>query len=139
MGDSAFAAPTKDGAVALGSYSRAEGEDSVALGRAAWVQESARRGFALGSRSVVEEADGLALGAGSSVTKGSVNAVAIGAGSVAKESSTVSFGDDVLQRRLTNLARGTADHNATTVGQLNGSLATLGGGAKLDANGNAVP
>ncbi|KAG1258092.1 hypothetical protein G6F65_015695 [Rhizopus arrhizus] len=138
MGDSAFAAPTKDGAVALGSYSRAEGEDSVALGRAAWVQESARRGFALGSRSVVEEADGLALGAGSSVTKGSVNAVAIGAGSVAKESSTVSFGDDVLQRRLTNLARGTADHNATTVGQLNGSLATLGGGAKLDANGNVT-
>ncbi|KAG1172505.1 hypothetical protein G6F35_016856 [Rhizopus arrhizus] len=62
MGDSAFAAPTKDGAVALGSYSRAEGEDSVALGRAAWVQESARRGFALGSRSVVEEADGLAEG-----------------------------------------------------------------------------
>lgn len=138
LGDSAFAAPTKDGAVALGSYSRAEGEDSVALGRAAWVQESARRGFALGSRSVVEEADGLALGAGSSVTKGSVNAVAIGAGSVAKESSTVSFGDDVLQRRLTNLARGTADHNATTVGQLNDSLATLGGGAKLDANGNVA-
>jgi len=138
IGDSAFAAPTKDGAVALGSYSRAEGEDSVALGRAAWVQENASRGFALGSRSAVEEADGLALGASSQVVKGAQNAVAIGSGSAATESSAVSFGNDVLKRRLTNLARGTADHNATTVGQLNDTLATLGGGAKLDATGNVT-
>ncbi|HGM7335954.1 TPA: ESPR-type extended signal peptide-containing protein [Stenotrophomonas maltophilia] len=138
IGDSAIAAPTKDGAVALGSYSRAEGEDSVALGRAAWVQDSADRGFALGSRSMVEEAAGLALGANSSVRKGAQNAVAIGAGSIARESGTVSFGEGTLQRRLINLARGTADHNATTVGQLNDSLATLGGGAKLDANGNVT-
>lgn len=138
IGDSAMAAPTKDGAVALGSYSRAEGEDSVALGRAAWVQDSADRGFALGSRSMVDEAAGLALGANSSVRKGAQNAVAIGAGSIARESGTASFGEGTLQRRLTNLARGTADHNATTVGQLNDSLATLGGGAKLDANGNVT-
>ncbi|WDM62979.1 ESPR-type extended signal peptide-containing protein [Stenotrophomonas forensis] len=138
IGDSAYAAPAKDGAVALGSYSRAEAEDSVSLGRAAWVQESASRGFALGSRSVVEEAGGLALGANSSVKKGAQNAVAIGYGSTALESNTASFGDGALQRRLTNIARGTADHNATTVGQLNDSLATLGGGAKLDANGNVT-
>lgn len=138
IGDSAIAAPTKDGAVALGSYSRAEGEDSVALGRAAWVQDSADRGFALGSRSMVEEAAGLALGANSSVRKGAQNAVAIGAGSIARESGTASFGEGTLQRRLINLARGTADHNATTVGQLSDTLATLGGGAKLDANGNVT-
>ncbi|MFE6002102.1 hypothetical protein ACFQ6C_35475, partial [Streptomyces sp. NPDC056454] len=138
IGDSAYAAPAKDGAVALGSYSRAEAEDSVSLGRAAWVQESASRGFALGSRSVVEEAGGLALGANSSVKKGAQNAVAIGYGSTALESNTASFGDGALQRRLINIARGTADHNATTVGQLNDSLATLGGGAKLDANGNVT-
>lgn len=138
IGDSAFAAPTKDAAVALGSYSRAEAEDSVALGRAAWVQESASLGFALGSRSVVEEEGGLALGASSSVNKGARNGVAIGYGSMAAESNTASFGDGILQRRLTNLARGTADHNATTVGQLNDTLAKLGGGAKLDAAGNVT-
>lgn len=138
MGDSAVAAPGKDGAVALGSFSRAEGEDSVTLGRAAWVQDAASRGFALGSRSVVAEIEGVALGAGAEVAKGAQNAVAVGAGSIALESFTVSMGDGALQRRLTNVARGTADHNATTVGQLNDSLATLGGGAKLDANGNVT-
>ncbi|WP_080357258.1 ESPR-type extended signal peptide-containing protein [Stenotrophomonas maltophilia] len=138
IGDSAVAAPLGDGAVALGSYSRAMGNDSVALGRAAWVQDGANRGFALGSRSVVEEVAGLALGSSSMVKKGAINAVALGAGSVAAESNIVSFGDGPLQRRLINIARGTADHNATTVGQLNDTLATLGGGAKLDANGNVT-
>ncbi len=138
MGDSAVAAPTKDGAVALGSYSRALGENSVALGRASWVHDSATDGFALGVRAVVEERGGLALGAGSAVRKTALNAVAIGEGSVATESRTASFGDGALQRRLTNLARGTADHNATTVGQLNDTLATLGGGAKLDPAGNVT-
>ncbi|AWH45095.1 ESPR-type extended signal peptide-containing protein [Stenotrophomonas sp. ZAC14A_NAIMI4_1] len=138
MGDSAVAAPTKDGAVALGSYSRALGENSVALGRASWVHDSATDGFALGVRAVVEERGGLALGAGSAVRKTALNAVAIGEGSVATESRTASFGDGALQRRLTNLARGTADHNATTVGQLNDTLATLGGGAKMDATGNVT-
>ncbi len=138
IGDSAFAAPTKDGAVAIGGYSRAEGEDSVALGRASWVQESATLGFALGSRSVVEEVGGLALGSGSTVGKGAQNAVAIGLGSATSESETVSFGNGPLTRRLINIKRGTADHNATTVGQLNDSLATLGGGAAVDTSGNIV-
>lgn len=138
FGDSAVAAPSKDGAVALGSYSRALGENSVALGRASWVHDAADGGFALGTGSVVEERGGLALGTSSAVKKGALNAVSIGDGSIALESLTVSFGDGALQRRLTNIARGTTDHNATTVGQLNDSLATLGGGAKLDANGNVT-
>lgn len=50
----------------------------------------------------------------------------------------MSFGSTGLNRRLVHLARGFEDHNATTVGQLNDSLATLGGGAKLDANGNVT-
>jgi len=138
MGDSATAAPTKDGAVALGSYSRALATNSVALGRAAWVHDDASGGFALGTGSVVEETRGLALGTSSVVKKGASNSAAIGDGSIASESRTVSMGNDALQRRLTNLARGTADHNATTVGQLNDTLATLGGGAKLDATGNVT-
>ncbi|MGS7843756.1 ESPR-type extended signal peptide-containing protein [Stenotrophomonas forensis] len=138
IGDSAYAAPSKDGAVALGSYARAEGEDSVALGRASWVQDAASRGFALGSRSVVEEVGGLALGSSSSVRKGAANAVAIGAGSSVSESETVSFGNGTLKRRLINVAQSTVDDSAATVGQLKGTLATLGGGAKLDASGNVT-
>ncbi|HGM6068273.1 TPA: ESPR-type extended signal peptide-containing protein [Stenotrophomonas maltophilia] len=138
LGDSAEASLLSEGGVALGSFAKARGRNSVALGRASRVDESAEAGFALGVFSSVEETAGVALGSNSSVSKGAENSVAIGAGSVADESRAVSFGNAGLERRLVHIARGTADHNATTVGQLNESLATLGGGAKLDANGNVT-
>ncbi|WP_422352361.1 ESPR-type extended signal peptide-containing protein [Stenotrophomonas sp. AR026] len=138
LGESAEASVLSEGAVAIGAFSRAQGEGSIALGRASWVHNSASGGFALGTRSIVEEANGVAIGSASSVKKGALNSVAVGDSSVADESLTVSFGDGVLQRRLVSLARGTADHNATTVSQLKDSLATLGGGAGMDGNGNIV-
>lgn len=138
LGDSAEASLLSEGGVALGSFAKARGRNSVALGRASRVDETADGGFALGVLSSVAEVGGVALGQSSSVQKGAEYAVAIGAGSIATEVRTASFGNAGLQRRLTNLARGTADHNATTVGQLNDSLATLGGGAKLDTAGNVT-
>jgi len=102
------------------------------------VAEEATNSFALGAFSSVHQTDGLALGANSSVKKGAAYAVAIGAGSIADESNTASFGSTNVKRRLTHLARGTVEHNATTVGQLDDALATLGGGAKLDDKGNVV-
>lgn len=140
LGDSAQASitPNSEGAVALGAYAIAEGTSSVALGRASHVHEEAARGFALGAESQVAEAGGVALGAASSVLKGAAESVAIGAQSVAKEAHTVSFGNDVLKRRLANVARGLGEHDATTVAQLSESLETLGGGAMLDASGNII-
>ena len=41
-----------------------------------------------------------------------------------------------MKRRLVNIANGTANHNAATVGQLRGALSALGGG--VDANGNII-
>lgn len=136
IGEGAVASLLKDGAVAVGFYATAHGENSVALGRAAWVQPGADHGFALGTRSIVEERGGIALGAGSLVKKGALNSVAVGNNSVAHESQTVSFGGGLLQRRLVNIANGTANHNAATVGQLRGALSALGG--EVDANGNIV-
>ncbi len=138
IGDSAKASVASEGAVAVGSFSGALAKNSVALGRAAQVHQDAEQGFALGVFSYVEEFNGVALGAGSSVNRGAADAVAVGAGSIADATRTVSFGSTGLNRRLVHLARGFEDHNATTVGQLNDSLATLGGGAKLDANGNVT-
>lgn len=138
LGEAAEASVLSEGAVAIGAFSRAQGEGSIALGRASWVHNSASGGFALGTRSIVEEANGVAIGSASSVKKGALNSVAVGDSSVADESRTVSFGDGVLQRRLVNLSRGTADHNATTVSQLKDSLATLGGGAGMDASGSII-
>lgn len=140
LGDSAQASTSRnsEGAVALGAYAVAEGTNSVALGRAAHVHEGAARGFALGTESQVAEQGGIALGAASSVLKGAVESVAIGAQSVAKESNSVSFGNDGLKRRLVNVARGRDQHDATTAAQLSDALATLGGGAGLDAGGDIV-
>jgi autotransporter adhesin len=138
LGDSALASPNSEGGVAVGSYSSALGKNSVALGRAAYVSDTSESGFALGVRSSVEVAEGVALGAASAVKAGAVNAVAVGANSIATESATVSFGNGGLARRLVYVARGTSDDNATNVGQLKDSLATLGGGAGMDGSGNVV-
>lgn len=136
VGEAAVASPLTEGAVAVGFYASAHGENSVALGRAAWVQADADHGFALGTRSLVEESGGIAFGAGSLVRKGALSSVAVGNSSVADESQTVSFGGGLLRRRLVNIASGTANHNAATVGQLRGALSALGG--EVDANGNIV-
>jgi autotransporter adhesin len=136
MGDSAEASLDTEGAVALGAYAVASGRNSVALGRAAHVHEGAARGFALGTESQVAESGAIAIGAASAVLKGAVESVAIGAQSVARESHTVSFGNDGMQRRLVNVARGRNANDAATVGQLRGALATLG--SDVDANGNIV-
>lgn len=136
IGDSAEASVSSEGAVAVGSFSAARGKNSVALGRAARVDELADNGFALGVLASVQEAGGVSIGANSIVQKGATSAMALGVSSVADEAHTASFGSDEVKRRLTNVARGTADHNATTVSQLKDSLATLGGGAGVDANGN---
>ncbi|HDS1223075.1 hypothetical protein B9Y76_16905 [Stenotrophomonas maltophilia] len=136
MGDSAEASLDTEGAVALGAYAVASGTNSVALGRAAHVHEGAARGFALGTESQVAESGAIAIGAASAVLKGAVESVAIGAQSVARESHTVSFGNDGMQRRLVNVARGRNANDAATVGQLRGALATLG--SDVDANGNIV-
>ncbi len=136
LGNGAVASVTAEGGTAVGAFSGAHAKNSVALGRAATVAESAEAGFALGTGSYVAEKGGMALGAGSVVEAGAQLSVALGQGSVAGEDGVVSFGNSNLQRRLINIANGTANHNAATVGQLRGALAALGG--EVDANGNIV-
>ncbi len=136
IGDSAEASLQSEGAVAIGSFAKADGKNSVALGRAAYVDATAEHGFAVGVYSSVHEENGIAIGAGSSVKQGAGSSVAIGVQSVADEAGTVAFGNIEMKRRLTNIANGTANHNAATVGQLRGALSSLGG--EVDANGNIV-
>ncbi|MBY6281788.1 ESPR-type extended signal peptide-containing protein [Stenotrophomonas maltophilia] len=136
IGDSAQASLQSEGAVAIGSFARADGKNSVALGRAAYVDATAEHGFAVGVYSSVHEANGIAIGVGSTVKQGASSSVAIGVHSVADEAGTVSFGNIEMKRRLVNIANGTANHNAATVGQLRGALSALGG--EVDANGNIV-
>lgn len=136
LGDSAKAGA--EGGTALGAFARALGENSVAVGRGAGVSGEASGGFAMGVGARVHAVSGIAIGAGAVVEESAPDSLALGAGSLADEGDTASFGNATVQRRLTNIARGTADHNATTVSQLTDSLATLGGGAGMDASGNII-
>ncbi|HGM5108003.1 TPA: YadA-like family protein [Stenotrophomonas maltophilia] len=125
-----------DGGTAIGSYAAALGVNSVALGRGSWVSEDSSGGFAVGAGAQVWERNGIAIGESAMVLKGADSSLALGVGAVATEESTVSFGSGSIQRRLVNIANGTANHNAATVGQLRGALSALGG--EVDANGNIV-
>ncbi|MGB5906094.1 MAG: YadA-like family protein [Stenotrophomonas maltophilia] len=136
IGDSAKAGA--EGGTALGAFATALGKNSVAVGRGAGVAGGASDGFAMGAGAQVHANNGVAIGAGAVVGNSAVGSMALGADSAADESGTASFGNATTQRRLTNIARGTADHNATTVSQLKDSLATLGGGAGMDGNGNLI-
>ncbi|OBU52676.1 ESPR-type extended signal peptide-containing protein [Stenotrophomonas maltophilia] len=134
IGDSASAG--REGAVALGAFAWALGENSVALGRGAYVEEHAMGAFAVGAGSQVGAQHGIAIGSGAKLTAGADWSLALGAGSQATEANTVSFGSLASKRRLVNIANGIANHNAATVGQLRGALSALGG--EVDANGNIV-
>ena len=92
----------------------------------------------MGAGAQVHAVNGVAIGAGAVVEGSAAGSLALGAGSFADEAGTASFGNATNQRRLAYIARGSADHNATTVSQLRDSLATLGGGAGMDASGNII-
>lgn len=138
IGNAAKASLGDEGGTAVGAFANALGRHSVALGRAAYVTDDSEAGFALGLGSFVKEAYGVALGATSHVESGAAYAVAVGAYSAATEAFTASFGDNTIKRRLVNVGRGTGTNEATTFDQLTESLATLGGGAALAADGNVV-
>lgn len=128
---------------AVGTRARAMGRNSTAIGRGATVFEDSENGFAMGAGAEVGAAggganDGVAIGAGAKIGNGAHGSLALGRDAQANEAGVVSFGNSGMQRRLVNIARGTVDHNATTVSQLKDSLATLGGGAGMDASGNII-
>ena len=140
IGESAEASPAagKEGGTAVGSFSKALGTNSVALGRAAHVLVNATEGFALGAGSRVEIDGGVALGAHAQVKATATNGVALGYGSYADQPNTVSVGSESVKRRIVNVGRGVGSGDASTVEQLHEALGTLGGGAGMDASGNVV-
>ncbi len=139
LGESAEAgASHANGATAVGAFARALATGSVALGRGAFVKGDSENGFALGTGASVLSENSVALGGSAIVKDSAVNSVALGAGSIADEDDVISVGNIDLKRRLVNVARGRRSDDATTVAQLNDTLASLGGGAGMDANGNII-
>ncbi len=132
-----------EGGTAVGTFAEAMGRNSTAIGRAASVSVDSENGFAMGVGAQVGGGagganEGIAIGAGARVGSGAHGSLALGNSSLADEEGVASFGGVGIQRRLVNIAPGTGDHNATTVSQLKDSLATLGGGAGMNASGKII-
>lgn len=106
---------TGDFAQATGNRSAAYGVNSLASGISS---------IAIGDTAAATGDNGIAIGTGATAA---ANSVALGAGSTAAE-GTVSVGAVGSERRITNLAAGTADTDAVNVGQLNTGLANLSSG-----------
>lgn len=125
-----------EGGTAVGSFASSLGVNSVAIGRGSSVSANSLNGFAVGAGAHVASTNGVSIGASSRVHAGAEGSLALGVGSEATEAGTASFGSAGTERRLVNIANGTANHNAATVGQLRGALSALG--SEVDANGNIV-
>lgn len=121
---------------AIGNQSVASGESSTAMGD--FAQATGYRSAAYGARSLASGISSIAIGDTANATgnnaiaigtgaTAATNSVALGAGSTAAE-GTVSVGSVGSERRITNLAAGTADTDAVNVGQLNAGLANLSSG-----------
>ena len=106
---------TGDFAQATGSRSAAYGVNSLASGISS---------IAIGDAAAATGDNGIAIGTNATAAG---NSVALDAGSTAAE-GTVSVGAVGSERRLTNLAAGTADTDAVNVAQLNTGLANLSSG-----------
>lgn len=115
----------------------AAGDDSLAVGEGAGAY--AEGSIAIGRNAVAETDGEYALAVGYSAKASGKNSVAIGYNSVASEAYTVSVGGNGTTRRIVNVAEGTADTDAATVGQ----LASLGSevarivGAKIGYDGGS--
>lgn len=79
-----------------------------------------------------------AVAVGSNASVSAAGSVALGANSVADRANTVSVGSQGAERQVANVAAGTQKTDAVNVGQLDPVVASLGGGARVDASTGAV-
>ena len=126
------------GAIAVGYNSQALENNAISIGLNSKTEKLSD--IAIGPDSRAAGGYAVALGKGSEAT--GYSSVALGHNSVASGQNTVSVGNDDLKRRITNVADGSGEHDAVTVGQMNelafgtrtGSL-TLKNGATNLADG----
>lgn len=93
---------------------QASGFGSIAIGNSANSVSNGSIAVGVGATSIASEST--ALGTGSRTT--GTGSVALGSGSIADADFTVSVGNSSVQRRIVNLAAGTANTDAVNVAQL---------------------
>ncbi len=103
----------------VGYNNQASGRDSVAIGVNSTATQEGSIVIGVGTNSTAQ--NGIAIGQGASAT--GVSSIALGAGAVANEANTVSLGVAGSERRIVNMAAGTADTDGVNVSQLKQSAA----------------
>ena len=83
---------------------------------------SGEQASAMGDHAVAQAKDSVAVGNGSTVTEAATNSVALGNKSVADTANTVSVGAAGNERTISHVARGTAESDAATMGQMRETL-----------------
>lgn len=104
----------------VGYNNQASGRDSVAIGVNSTATQEGSIVIGVGTNSTAQ--NGIAIGQGASAS--GLSSIALGAGAVAAEANTVSLGVAGSERRIVNLAAGTADTDGVNVSQLKESAAT---------------
>ncbi len=126
-------------ALAIGNYAQSGSTDSIVIGNNSVIGDTANtttdNAIAVGSKNKVTGANSVVLGNNVSVTGTSsfvlgsntkvagVNSVILGAGSDGSQSNVVSVGAKDSERKIVNVATGTADTDAVNVKQLNDKVA----------------
>ncbi|WP_080408627.1 YadA family autotransporter adhesin [Burkholderia ubonensis] len=126
IGDGAIARAVSDDAaqtnIAIGANANTSGGyGQMAFGEGASAMSGAGGAIAIGRNATTTDR-GVALGDGA--TANGLYSIALGDRSLASGDYTVSVGSETIQRRITNLADGTADTDAVNVGQMNARLST---------------
>ena len=133
-----LSAATADDTTAVGTNASAAGQGSTVVGYRATSTAAANNSVALGANATVTAMNSVALGANSTTTTDLTQPaynpfdVALGGQTAAGE---VSVGSATQQRRLTNVAAGSAMTDAVNVSQLQSVAAVAGAGWTLQANG----
>ena len=118
--------------------------NTIAIGNGS--KSLASNSIAFGNDAITNNDNSVAIGA--SARTNAAGSVAIGNASVTTEANTVSFGSGSLQRRLVNVAAGTADTDAVNFGQLKSltNSTVFGSGtsteitpAGTDSSGGTIP
>ncbi|KWA07368.1 hypothetical protein WT36_00915 [Burkholderia territorii] len=108
--------------IAIGANANTSGGfGQMAFGEGASAMSGAGGAIAIG-RNATTTNRGVALGDGATAT--GHYSIALGDHSVASDNNTVSVGSEALQRRIVNVADGTADTDAVNLGQMNARLST---------------
>jgi trimeric autotransporter adhesin len=129
-----------DRALAVGNGAAGETVDSIAIGTKTMVGGAGDTGVAIGANSTVSGAGSILLGnsstssgagnivLGSNIKATGTNSVVLGAGSDGSLSNVVSVGKSGAERRIVNVAAGTANTDAVNLGQMTSAIAAAGGG-----------